>query len=128
MQTLFESKVYYPSSVPFLHTFNFSSSPPVTLLNFYTFLFPSLHVFTPFLSILYPLLHCLSVCLSVCLFFFQFLSFALSSYSLIFPLPLLSSVFLVSVRISLFLLSCPRSSSPFLFFSFFFCLYFLYYS
>ena len=122
------------SSVPLLHAFNFSSPPSVTLFYFYTFLFPSLHAFTPFLSILYlslhfifyPLLHCLSVCLSVCLLSISiFCSVLLFSYL---PLSLLSSVFLVSVRISLFLLSCPRSPSRFLFFLFFFCLYFLYYS
>ena len=106
----------------------FCSSPACLQFFFIPFCHPILFLYFPvsFLTCLYSFpLHPLyfaafhslsSSSLSVCLSFFQFLSFALSSYSLIFPLTLLSSVFLVSVRISLFLLSCPRSPSPFLFF------------
>ena len=132
MQTLFESKVYYPSSVPFLrtlifsssplchyifffyssvpllHAFNFSSSPSVTLSYFCTFLFPSLHAFISFLSILYLslnfILYPLLLCLSVCLSVFFSISI-FGSVLLFSYFPLVTPFFCLSRF-------CPNISVP----------------
>ena len=107
MQTLFESKVYYPSSVPFLHTMNFSSSPlchPILFLYFPVFFLACLYSF-PLHPLSFAAFHSLSpsslsVCLSVFFSISIFCSVLLFSY-----FPLVTPFFCLSRF-------CPNISFP----------------
>ena len=115
MQTLFESKVYYPSSVPFLHTLNFSSFPLCHYIFFYSSV-PLLHAFNFSLSPSVPhFIFILSCFLSYMPLFLSSPSpiFRCISFSILFFSVCLSVFFSISIFCSVLLFSYFPLVTPF---------------